>query len=74
MATPDKFLVVQTEDWVVAVQEFGVEDNLDTVRRPVEQLNPADLVQDRVVGIVCHVMGRNGRQRVSLKGEYSAFE
>lgn len=74
MATTDKLFVVEAEDGVVGVEEFRVEDDLDSVRRAVEQLNPADLVQDRVVGIVGHVVGRYRRERVSLEGEDSALE
>jgi hypothetical protein len=74
MTSPDKLLVIQSEDRVVCIQEFRMEDNLDPITRPVEQLDPSNLVEDGIVGIVGHVVGSNGRERVSLKGEYSSFE
>lgn len=74
MATPDKLLIVQPKNRVVGVQELWVEDDLDAVRGPVEQLNPSDLVQDWVVGVVRHVVGRNGRERVPLECEYAPFK
>ena len=74
MTTSNKLLVIETQDRVVGVQEFGVEDNLDSVRRLVEQVNSSDLVKNRVGSIVGHVVGDNGRKRVSLQGEDSSLE
>jgi hypothetical protein len=36
MTTPDKLLVIETQDWVVGVEEFRVEDDLDSVGASVE--------------------------------------
>jgi hypothetical protein len=36
MTTPNKLLVVQTQDGVVGVQELGVEDDLDSITGSVE--------------------------------------
>ena len=74
MAATDELLVVHTKDWVVAVQEVGMEHNFDAVRRVVEQLNTPDLVQDRVIVVVGHVVCRHGRERVALEGKDSTFE
>ena len=74
MTSSNKLFVIHTQDRVVGVQEFGVEDDLDTVVLLVEQLGPSDLVQDRIVGVVLHVVGGDGRQRVSLERKDSTLE
>ena len=74
MTTSNKLFVIHTQDRVVGVQEFGVEDDLDTVTLLVEQLSPSDLVQDRIVGIILHIVGGDGRQRVSLERKDSSLE
>ena len=74
MTTPDKLFVIQTQDRVVRVQKLGVEDDLDPVILLVEQLSPPDLVQDRIVGIVLHVVGGNRRERVPLERKHSTLE
>jgi hypothetical protein len=74
VTTPDKLFVIQTQDRVVRVQELGVEDDLDPVVLLVEQLSPPDLVQDRIVGIVLHVVGSHGRERVPLERKHSTLE
>lgn len=74
MAAAHELLVVQAEDGVVAVQEVRVEDDLDAVGRGVEQLHAADLVQDRVVRVVGHVVRRHGRERVPLQREDAPLE
>jgi hypothetical protein len=56
MTTPNKLFVIQTEDRVVRIQEFRMENNLNPISRPVEQLNSSDLVQDGIVGVVGHVV------------------
>lgn len=74
MATTDELLVIQTQDWVVRVQEFWVEDDLDSVGASVEELDSSDLVQDRVGAVVLHVVGNDGRKRASLQREDSPFQ
>lgn len=59
MATSDEFLVVESKDWIVRVQEIWMEDDLDAIRLIVEQLNASDLSQNRVVVVVRHVVRRN---------------
>ena len=69
MAAADELLVVHAENRVVAVQEVRVEHDLDTVMRVVEQLDASDLVEDRVIVVVGHVVCRHGRERVPLERE-----
>ena len=74
MASAHKLLVVEAENRVVGVEEFGVEEDLDAITRTVEELDAADLVENRVVGIVSHVVGDDGRQRVSTEGKDATLE
>ena len=82
-----ELLVVEAEDRVVRVEELresvtlsprntdlGVEDDLDAILRPVEELDAPDLVQDRVVGIVGHVVRRDRRQGVATEREDAALQ
>ena len=74
VAAADELLVVHAQDRVVAVEEVGVEDDLDAVMRVVEELHAPDLGQNRVVVVVRHVVRRDGRERVPLKREDTALE
>ena len=61
VAAAHELLVVHPQDRVVAVEEVGVEDDLDAVMRVVEELHAPDLGQNRVVVVVRHVVRRDGR-------------
>ena len=74
MAPSNELLIVQSENGVVRVQEVRVEDDFDAVARGVEQLHSPDLVQDRVVAVVCHVVRRDGWEGVSLECEDASLE
>lgn len=74
MATSDEIIVVEGKNRVSRVEELGVEDDLDSVRRVVEQLHSSDLVQNRVLMIVDHVVGDDGRKSTSLHGEEATAE
>ena len=50
-----------------------MEDNLHSVVVSVEQLDATDLVQDRIMRIVGHIMRRDWWQRVTLESEDSPF-
>jgi hypothetical protein len=69
MATTQEFLIIQTQKWIVCIQEFWVEHNLDTIIIPVEELDSADLVQDGIACIIGHVVGHNRWQTLSLHGK-----
>lgn len=69
MATSHEIIVVQGKDRVGGVQELRVENNLDTVRRVVEELNPSDLVQNGVFVVINHVVGNDRGESMSLHGE-----
>jgi hypothetical protein len=74
VTTPDKFFVIEAEDGVIRVQELGVEDDLDTIRIPIEELYSTNLVQDRVVCIVGHVVGHDRGERIAAEGEDATLE
>ena len=74
MTTSDKLLVVQTEDRVVRVQKLGMEDDLDAILWAVEQLHSPDLAEDRVAGVIRHVVRDDWREGVSLEGEHTALQ
>ena len=51
-----------------------MEHNLDAIVTGVEQLHAADLVQDRIVRVVGHVVRRDRGKRVALERKDAAFE
>lgn len=61
MAAANKLFVIQTENWVVAIQKIWVEDNLDTIAAIVKELHPANLVENRIARVVSHVMSHDRR-------------
>lgn len=74
MAPSHKLLIVQSQDRVIGVQELRVEDDFYAVVLVVEELDAPELVQDRVVGVVGHVVRHDGRERVSAEGEHAPLE
>lgn len=74
MATSHKFFVIKTEDWVVRVQEFRVEDDLDSVGASVEEFHSSDLVQDGVGAVILHVVGNDRGKRASLESKDSPLQ
>lgn len=67
-----KVVVVKREHRVRRVQELWVEDDLDAVRWVVEELYPTDLVQNRILAVVDHVVRDNRGKSVSLHGKETA--
>lgn len=67
-------VVVYREHRVGGVEEFGVEDNLDTVGGLVEELTTANLVKDGVFAVVDHVVSDDWREVVTLHGEETTAE
>lgn len=73
VASSHELFVIQSQYRVIRVQEVRVEDNLHSVVVSVEQLDATDLVQDRIMRIVGHIMRRDWWQRVTLESEDSPF-
>ena len=74
MGAADEVVVVEREDGVGRVEEFGVEDDLDAVGWVVEQLYAPNLVEDGVFGVVGHVVCYDGWEAGSLHPEEAAAE
>lgn len=74
MATSNEFFIVHSKDRIVLVQEFRVEDDLYSVRFAVEELDASNLIQDRVVRVVRHVMRNDRREGVSSERQYTSFD
>lgn len=51
-----------------------MENDFNSIRWVIEQLNSPDLVQDWIVRIVSHVVCHNGRISSSLECKHSSFE
>ena len=64
MASSNELLVAETQQRIVAVQEVGVEDDLDSVLRVVEQVAPLEGQEDWVLLVVNNVVGRDRRPEV----------
>lgn len=69
-----KLLVIHAQQGVVGAQELRVEDHLHAVFARVEELDLADLAQDRVLVVVRHIVSDNWREGVALQGENAALE
>ena len=52
--------MLENADWE-GEEYLWMEDNLDTVGGMIEKLNSSDLVQDRIVGIISHIVCDDGR-------------
>jgi hypothetical protein len=74
MTTSYKFLVIETKDWVVRIQKVWVEDNFDPIVSIIEEANTTNLIENGIVGIVCHVMGCDGREGVAFESEDASFQ
>lgn len=74
MRATDEFIVIHGQHGIRRVQEFGMEDDLNTVRRMIEELHTTNLVQDGILVIVHHVMSNNRRQRIALHGKEASTQ
>lgn len=74
VTAPHKFLIIKSQNRIVGIQEFRMEDDLDSIGASVEQFDPSNLVQDRVGAVVLHVVGDDGGKRAPLESEYSSLQ
>ena len=59
VAPSDKFLIVHTKNRVVRIEKIWMKDYLDAVMRRIEEPHTPDLIKNRVVRIVRHVVRRH---------------
>ncbi|KAH3664964.1 hypothetical protein OGATHE_003779 [Ogataea polymorpha] len=74
MTASDELVIVQRKNRVAGVEEFRVEDDFHAILAGVEQMALADLVEDRVVCVIHHVVGHNWRQRVSFQRKHASLQ
>lgn len=65
MTTSHKLLIVKSQDRIIGVQKLGVENDFYSISTSVEELYSSDLVENGIVGVVCHVVGHDGGEGVS---------
>jgi hypothetical protein len=73
MTTPHKFLIVQTKDWVVRIQEVRMENDFHTIVMLIVKLHPPYLAQDRVIRVIHHVMRHHRWKGVPFQGINTPF-
>ena len=69
MRPSDKIIIIQREDWIGGVEEFRMEDDLHPIGWVVEQVHAANLFQNRIFGIVDHVVGDHRGKGVAFHAE-----
>ena len=57
----DEFLIVHTKNRVVRIEKIWMKDDLDAIMRCIEEPHTPDLIKDRVVRVIRHVVRRHGR-------------
>lgn len=74
MTSTHKFFVIQRQNRVITVQKVGVEDNLDTIMGIVEQLDTPDLVENRIISVIGHVVCCDRRKRAAFECKDASLE
>lgn len=74
MTSSNEFLVVQSKNGIVGVKEIRVEDDLDSISIPVEELNTTYLAEDGVIEVIGHVMCDDRWKGVALQGKDATLE
>jgi len=74
MAATNKLFVIKTKDGVVRVQEIGMEHNLYAIVVVVEELHPADLIENRIGVIVSHIVRRDWRKSVPFQSQDATLQ
>jgi len=74
MGSTDKVIVIQGQHGVGGVEELGMKDNLHPIRRMVEEFHTAELVQDRILVVVDHIVGDDRGETEPFHAEQAATE
>lgn len=56
MAATNKLFVTQTQQWIVVTEELGVEDDLHSVGRVIEEIASLECLDNRVPLIIVNIM------------------
>ena len=67
MTSTNKLLVVKAQNRVATVQKVRMEYDFHAIVAVVEQFDSANLVEDRIIGVVSHVMSDNRGKRISFQ-------
>jgi hypothetical protein len=74
VAATNKFFVIEAKDGIVRVEEIRMEYDLNAIIMIVEELYFADLVENRVVVIVNHIMRGDWRKGVSFESQDTTLQ
>lgn len=74
MAATNELFVIETKDGVVCVKKIWMEDNLNSIVVIVEELHSANLVENRVVGIINHIVSGDRRKGVSFESQDTTLQ
>ena len=74
MAPTNKLFIIKAQNRVVAIQEIGMEDDLDTIVTMVEEFDPTNLVEDGVVSVIGHIVRHDGWERIPFERKDPALE
>lgn len=67
MASTNKLLIIKAQNRIGAIQKVWMENNFHAIVAVVEQFDTANLVEDRIVGVIRHVVSDNWGKRISLQ-------
>ena len=74
MTATNELFVIETKDGVVGVEEIGMEHNLHAIVMVIEELHPADLVENRVAVIVGHIVRGDWGEGVPFQSQDATFQ
>jgi len=74
MTATNKLFVIETKDGVVRVQEVGMEHYLYAIIVVIEELDPADLVENRIGMVFRHIVGGDWRKRVPFQSQDTTLQ
>ncbi len=69
MRAPHEVVIIQRQDGIGGVEKLRVEHDLDPIAGVVEQLHAADLTQNRILGVVGHVVGHDRGESLPFHAE-----
>ena len=74
MTSTNKLLVVKAQNRVATVQKVRMEYDFHAIVAVVEQFDSANLIEDRIIGVVGHVMSDNRGKRISFQSKDTTLQ